>query len=85
MFTFVTSDSAGQGSNGSRRARRSEVGETTTWVEGDGAADVGRKSGLPVSKPEEGSSCPLGGENLNGVPSGLGMLSVRGLKVVEPA
>jgi hypothetical protein len=42
------------------------------------------KSGLPSAKPADGRSDPLGGENLNGVPDGVGMLSVIGLNVVAP-
>ncbi len=61
------------------------MGETTTWVEGEGAADVGRNSGLPVSKPLAGISSPEGGEKRNGSPEGVVRVSVRGLKVVVPA
>lgn len=75
----------GNGGNGSRRARRSEVGETITGVDGEGAADVGRKSGFPISKPDDGSSAPEGGLKRNASPSGVVRVSVRGLKVVVPA
>ena len=61
------------------------MGETTTSVEGDGAADVGRNSGFPVSKPEAGSSAPVGGEKRKGAPDGVVIVSVRGLNVVLPA
>ena len=76
---------SGKGANGSRSARRSDVGETTTCVEGDGAPDVGRNSGFPISKPEAGSSAPVGGEKRKGVPDGVVIVSVKGLKVVLPA
>ena len=49
-----------------------------------GTAGEGIKSGLPSAKPAEGRSEPLGGANLKGSPDGVGMLSVMGLKVVEP-
>ena len=75
----------GKGAKGSRRARRSEVGDTTTCVDGEGAADEGRKSGFPTSKPDAGSSAPLGAEKRNSAPDGVVMLSVKGLKLVEPA
>lgn len=75
----------GNGEKGSRRARRSEVGETTTSVEGLGAADDGKKAGLPSSNPERGSSAPEGAEKRNSEPDGVLMLSVNGLKVVVPA
>lgn len=39
----------------------------------------------PGSYPRGGSSKPEGGENLNGVPEGVGSESVRGLKESEPA
>lgn len=61
------------------------MGDTTTCVEGEGAADVGRNAGLPSSKPERGSSAPEGGEKRNSAPEGVVRLSVRGLKVVLPA
>lgn len=75
----------GNGSNGSRRARRSEVGETTTGVDGDGAPEDGSNSGLPSSNPDEGSSWPVGGVNRNEAPEGVVSVSVRGLKEVDPA
>lgn len=49
-----------------------------------GTPGVGMKSGLPSAKPAEGRSEPLGGENLNGSPEGVVMLSVMGLNVVDP-
>lgn len=61
------------------------MGETTTWVEGEGEPDVGRKAGLPTSKPPVGSSEPVGGEKRKGLPEGVVKVSVRGLKEVEPA
>jgi len=75
----------GKGAKGSRRARRSEVGETTTGVSGEGAPAVGRKAGLPTSKPEGGSSAPVGGEKRKDDPEGVVMVSIRGLKLVLPA
>ena len=54
-------------------------------VERLGAADVGRNAGLPSSKPEAGSSAPVGGEKRNTWPVGVVMLSVKGLKDVLPA
>lgn len=74
----------GKGAKGSRRARRSDVGETMTGVEGEGAPAVGRKSGFPISKPPCGSSAPVGGEKRNSLPDGVVILSVKGLKVVLP-
>lgn len=41
------------------------MGETTTSVEEDGAADIGKNAGLPSAKPEAGSSAPKGGEKRN--------------------
>ena len=39
------------GSKGSRRARREEVGETTTGVEGEGVESLGKSARFPSSKP----------------------------------
>lgn len=61
------------------------MGETTTSVEGEGDPDVGRKAGLPTSKPPVGSSEPVGGENRKGSPEGVVRVSVKGLKDVDPA
>lgn len=46
---------------------------------------VGWKSGLPAAKPEEGRSRPFGGWKRNGLPDGVVIVSVSGLKVVLPA
>lgn len=59
-------------------------GSTRTSTLGSGTPGVGRKSGFPVAKPADGRSDPFGGENLNGVPDGVSMLSVMGLNVVAP-
>lgn len=75
----------GKGGKGSSRARRSEVGDTTTSVLGSGGLEVGRRDGSPWAKPEDGSSGPRGGEKRKGVPEGVGRVSVIGLKVVLPA
>ncbi len=56
-----------------------------TGVDGEGTPGVGRKSGLPRAKPLDGSSEPWGGEKRKGLPDGVGMESVNGLNVVEPA
>jgi hypothetical protein len=82
-FRPVKSESGNAG-NGSRSARRVEVGETITSTLGSGTPGVGMKSGLPSAKPAEGRSEPFGGVNLKGLPSGVGIESVIGLKVVEP-
>ena len=42
-------------------------------------------SGLPWAKPANGRPSPEGGENWNGLPEGVGRVSVSGLKVVLPA
>src|ERR1051326_1866170 len=76
---------SGNGSNGSRIARREDVGDTTTSTDSSGTAELGRKSGFPSAKPALGRSKPFGGENLNGAPEGVGILSVIGLNVVDPA
>lgn len=56
-----------------------------TGVLGEGTGGVGRNSGFPWAKPAGGRSVPCGGEKRKGVPEGVGRVSVRGLKVVEPA
>src|SRR5277367_2113226 len=76
---------SGNGAKGSRSARRSDVGDTTTSVSGLGAAEVGRNASLPSAKPLVGSSAPWGGEKRKLSPDGVVMLSVRGLNVVLPA
>ena len=46
---------------------------------------VGAKSGFPSAKPADGRSIPEGGEKWNGLPEGVSMASINGLKVVLPA
>ena len=76
---------SGKGEKGSRSAKRVELGSTTTSTEGSGMPGVAKKSGFPSAKPPDGRSSPFGGENLNGEPpDGEGMVSVMGLKVVDP-
>ena len=48
------------------------MGGITTGWEGNGTPGEGRNSGLPWAKPAAGSSEPCGGENLKGVPEGVG-------------
>lgn len=57
-----------------------------TWTETVARSDGGGWNvSWPGSYPRGGSSKPEGGENLKGVPEGVGMESVRGLKEREPA
>jgi hypothetical protein len=71
-------------SKGLRSWRRSLEGLTRTWTE-KRSSGGGWKVSCPGSYPRGGSSWPEGGENLNGVPEGVGSESVRGLKESEPA
>ena len=74
----------GNEGKGSSKARRVDLGSTMTSTEGSGTPGVGKNSGFPSAKPPEGRSNPFGGENLNDDPDGDGIVSVTGLKVVEP-
>ena len=81
----ASSSPLGNGAKGSKTAKRSEVGETLTGALGSGTPAVGMNAGLPCANPADGRSEPWGGEKRNSEPSDVGMVSVRGLKVVLPA